>query len=645
MSRTSDRTFYVTTPIYYVNDVLHIGHAYTTIIADALARFNRLLGKDVFFLTGTDEHGQKIERAAAEKGLTPLELANQVVGHSKELWKALNISYDFFIRTTEPFHERGVQKIFETMRQKGDIEKGIYQGWYCVSDENFLAEDVPLEPEGDKICPDCGKRAVLVSEECYFFKLSRYRQPLLDFYAENPEFVRPVSRMNEVVSFVRAGLKDLSITRTTVKWGIPVPGDPKHTIYVWFDALHNYVTGLGFDWNMERFEKFWPATIHLIGKDILRFHAVFWPAFLMAAGFPLPKTVFGHGWWLRDDAKMSKSRGNVLDPYVILNTFGADPLRYFLLREIPIGLDGNFSHEGFCHRVNSDLANDLGNLVHRTLTMIQGYFKGVIEEPGEELEEDRKIRQAFDILKERVADLFADYAVSRALEEIWVYVGDVNRYLADHEPWKLASDERQRKRLARILYQTTAAIRGIAYLVFAVMPESAQNIWRFAGEKQSIADVAFQEFRFDGLSSRQKIERARPLFPRVTLEEFLKEDATQAAELKTKEKEMDIVSFDEFKRMDLRVGEILKAERVPGTEKLLKLEVDIGTEKRQMVAGVADTYAPEDLIGKKLIVIVNLKPAVIRGIESQAMLLAAEIGGKAIIPFFDRDVPAGAKVK
>ena len=644
MSKTSDKTFYVTTPIYYVNDVLHIGHAYTTIIADALARFNRLLGKEVFFLTGTDEHGQKIEKAAAEKGVAPIDLANTVVGHSKELWKALNISYDFFIRTTEPFHERGVQKVFQKLREKGDIEKGIYQGWYCVSDENFLAEDVPFEPEGDKVCPDCGKRAVLVSEECYFFKLSRYQQPLLDFYAQNPEFVRPVSRMNEVASFVRQGLKDLSVTRTTVKWGIPVPDDPKHTIYVWFDALHNYLTGSGYDWNMERFEKFWPATIHLIGKDILRFHAIFWPAFLMAAGFPLPRTVFGHGWWLRDDAKMSKSRGNVLDPYVILKTFGPDPLRYFLLREIPIGLDGNFSHEGFLHRVNSDLANDLGNLVHRTLSMIQGYFKGAIEEPGEERDEDQKIREAFEALRGKVAGLFEDYAVSRALEEIWVFVGAVNRYLANNEPWKLAQDEAQRKRLARILYQTAAAIRGIAYLVFPVMPESAQKIWGFLGEAKSITEVTFSEFRFDGLGTGRKIERAKPLFPRVILEDFLREEALQP-EPEKKEKKMDIISFDEFKRMDLRVGQILKAERVPGTEKLLKMEVDVGSEKRQMVAGVADTYAPEELVGKKLVVIVNLKPAVIRGIESQAMLLAAEIGGKAIIPFFDRDVPAGAKVR
>ena len=627
-----------------MNDIPHIGHAYTTIIADALARFNRLQGKEVFFLTGTDEHGQKIEKAAAEKGLTPLELANQVVGRIKDLWKALHISNDFFIRTTEPFHKKGVQKIFLKLKEKGDIYTGTYQGWYCVSDENFLAEDVRLEAGGDKICPDCGKKAILVSEDCYFFKLSRYQEPLLEFYAQHPEFVRPPSRMNEVVSFVRQGLKDLSITRTTVKWGIPVPDDPGQTIYVWFDALHNYLTGAGYDWDLARFQKFWPATLHLIGKDILRFHAIFWPAFLMAAGFSLPQTVYGHGWWLKDEAKMSKSKGNVLDPYVILKTFGPDPLRYFLLREVPIGLDGNFSHEGFLHRVNSDLANDLGNLVHRTLTMIQGYFNGLIEEGDKEQEKDKDIRKAFEALKERVADFYENYALSRALEDIWVYINSVNKYLADHEPWKLAEDQGKKKRLARILYQTAAAIRGVAYLLYPVMPESGRKIWSYLGENRALEDISFADFRFEDLKPGLNIQRPKPLFPRVMLKDFLKEEAPSAV-LEKKEEKMDIVTFDEFKRMDLRVGEILKAEKVPGTDKLLRIEVNIGTEKRTMVAGVGDAYSPEELVGKKPIVIVNLKPAVIRGIESQAMLLAAEVGGKAIIPFFDREVAAGAKVK
>ena len=644
MAERSKKAFYITTPIYYVNDVPHIGHTYTTIIADVLNRFQKLLGNKVFFLTGTDEHGQKVEKAATERGLKPIELANQVVGRYKDLWKALNISYDFFIRTTEPFHEKGVQKIFRKLMEKGDIYKGIYKGWYCVSDENFLAEDVPLEKGGYKICPDCGKRADVVSEECYFFKLSAYQKPLLDFYAKFPAFVRPPSRMNEVLSFVRQGLKDLSITRTTVKWGIPVPDDPDHTIYVWFDALHNYLTGIGYDWNMELFEKLWPATVHLIGKDILRFHAIFWPAFLMAADFPLPQTVVGHGWWLKDKTKMSKSKGNVLDPYLILDTFGPDPLRYFLLREIPIGLDGNFSHESFVHRVNSDLANDLGNLVQRTLTMIQNYFNGKIEETDKEEKIDKKIRLEFDNLKKKVLQFSEDYALSKALEEIWAYISSVNKYLAVNEPWKLAKDQSKRKRLGRILYQAAAALRGISYLLFPVMPGSSEKIWGFLGEEEPIQEESFSELKFENLKLGQKIKKPKPLFPRIALKDFLKEEEKKSSPAR-KEEKMDHVTFDEFKRMDFRVGEVLKAERVEGTDKLLKLEVDIGTEKRTMVAGVADVYSPEELVGKKFVFIVNLKPAVIRGIESQGMLLAAEVEGKATIPFFDKDVQTGAKVK
>lgn len=644
MAKRSKKAFYITTPIYYVNDVPHIGHTYTTIIADVLNRFQKLSGNKVFFLTGTDEHGQKVEKAANERGLKPIELADQVVERYKDLWKDLNISYDFFSRTTEPFHEKGVQKIFSKLREKGDIYKGIYKGWYCVSDENFLAEDVPLEKGGYKICPDCNKRADVVSEDCYFFKLSAYRKPLLDFYAKFPVFVRPPSRMNEVVSFVRQGLKDLSITRTTVKWGIPVPDDPDHTIYVWFDALHNYLTGIGYDWNMELFEKFWPATVHLIGKDILRFHAIFWPAFLMAADFPLPQTVIGHGWWLKDKTKMSKSKGNVLDPYLILDTFGPDPLRYFLLREIPIGLDGNFSHEGFVHRVNSDLANDLGNLVQRTLTMIQNYFNGKIEETDKEEKIDKEIRLEFDNLKKKVLKFFEDYALSKALEEIWAYISSVNKYLAVNEPWKLAKDQSKRKRLGRVLYQAAAALRGISYLLFPVMPGSSEKIWGFLGEEEPIQEESFSELKFENLKLGQIIKKPKPLFPRIALKDFLKEEEKKSSPAR-KEEKMEQVTFDEFKRMDFRVGEVLKAERVEGTDKLLKLEVDIGTEKRTMVAGVADVYSPEELVGKKFVFIVNLKPAVIRGIESQGMLLAAEVEGKATIPFFDKDVQTGAKVK
>ncbi len=655
MAKNSKKTFYITTPIYYVNDVPHIGHAYTTIIADTLARFQKLAGKDVFFLTGTDEHGQKIEKAAAEKGLTPKALADSVVGRAQDLWKALDISYDFFIRTTMEFHEKGVQKLFQRLVDKGDIYKGEYKGWYCVSDENFLPDDVPVEADGCKACPDCGKKATVVSEETYFFRLSAYQDRLLKLYEEHPEFVRPQSRLNEVSSFVRGGLKDLSVTRTTVKWGIPVPGDPKHTIYVWFDALNNYVTAAGYGWNPDLFEKFWPADVHLVGKDILRFHAVYWPAFLMASDLPLPRTVYGHGWWLKDDTKMSKSKGNVLDPHVLLKVFGPDPLRYFLLREIPIGQDGNFSHEGFLHRVNSDLANDLGNLVQRTLTMIGNYFGGEISEPGEETAEDARVRTDFDELKRRVFDLYDSCAINKALEEIWAYIGMVNKYLADNAPWIMARDPALRARLGRVLLQAAAAIRGASYLVYPVMPRSVEKIWVFLGEAKKPADVPYETFEFGGFGPGRKVGMPQALFPRVALKDFLGEEAgpaaaaAPAARPETAEEgknAMDIITYEEFKKMDLRVAQILEAERIPGATKILKLKIDLGTEQRQMIAGVAETYAPEDLVGKKLIVIVNLKPALIRGIESQAMLLAAiTADNKAVIPFFDRDIPAGAIVK
>ncbi|MGQ9802153.1 MAG: methionine--tRNA ligase [Candidatus Saccharicenans sp.] len=641
-------TFYVTTPIYYVNDVPHIGHAYTTIIADALARYQRLSGKKVYFLTGTDEHGQKIEKAAAEKGLKPKELADRVVVRFKELWQKLNISYDYFIRTTEEFHERGVQKIFQQLLARGDIYKGTYQGWYCVSEENFLPEDVPLEPEGHKICPDCGRKALLLEEESYFFRLSAYQQPLLDFYAAHPRFARPQSRMNEVVSFVRQGLKDLSITRTSVRWGIPVPGDPKHTIYVWFDALHNYVTGAGYDWNPELFRTFWPADVHLIGKDILRFHAIFWPAFLMAAGFPLPETVFGHGWWLKDETKMSKSLGNVLDPYLILEKVGADALRYFLLREVPIGLDGSFSHEGFVQRVNSDLANDLGNLVQRTLTMAYNYFNGQVPQPGEETGPDRDLASSFEKTRDQVFSLYDDYALNRALEEIWVFLNVTNKYLADNEPWKLARKPESRERLARIIYQALCAIRGSSYLLYPVMPETAEKIWALLGESCKPGQVLKSALDFYGLVPGTRLNQPRALFPRIDLEEFIGEMEKPRARTETAprtEGKMEYISYEEFKKMDLRVARVLAAERVAGTSKLLKLQIDLGSEKRQIIAGVAETYSPEELVGKEFIVIANLQPAVIRGIESQGMLLAAEVEGKAIIPFFDRELPPGTKVK
>ncbi|HEK85019.1 MAG: methionine--tRNA ligase [Candidatus Saccharicenans sp.] len=648
MEERSKNTFYVTTPIYYVNDVPHIGHAYTTIIADALARYQRLKGKKVFFLTGTDEHGQKIEKTAIEKELNPQQLADRVVVRFKELWQKLNISYDYFIRTTEKFHEEGVQKIFKKLLEKGDIYKGIYQGWYCISEENFLSEDVPLEADGYKICPDCGRRATMIEEESYFFRLSAYQKPLLEFYEANPQFVRPQTRMNEVVSFVRQGLKDLSITRTTVKWGIPVPGDPKHTIYVWFDALHNYLTGIGYDWNPELFQTFWPADVQLIGKDILRFHAIFWPAFLLASELPLPRTILGHGWWLKDEAKMSKSKGNVLDPNIILESVGADPLRYFLLREIPIGQDGNFSHEAFVHRVNSDLANDLGNLVQRTLTMAVNYFNGSLEKLGPEEEIDKKLAQSFEETKNRVYAFYDDYNLNRALEEIWGYLNYTNKYLAECQPWKIAGKSETHPRLARILYQAACALRAASYLIYPVMPQTTEKIWKLLGQSKKPAEICAADLNFYERPESFSIRRPEALFPRINLQEFIKDTKKPEGEINQpirREEKMEYISFDEFKKMDLRVAKVLAAERVPNTNKLLKLQIDLGSEQRQIIAGVAESYSPEELVGKEFIIIANLQPAVIRGIESQGMLLAAEVEGKAIIPFFDREIPPGTKVK
>ncbi|MBD3414572.1 MAG: methionine--tRNA ligase [Candidatus Aminicenantes bacterium] len=646
MDERHKKTFYITTPIYYVNDVPHIGHAYTTIIADAISRYKKLDGKKVFFLTGTDEHGQKIEKSAQEKGMEPIELADRVVKRFKSLWKKLNISYDYFIRTTEKRHEKGVQELFQNLKEKGDIYKGEYKGYYCVSCENFLSEDVPLEKEGHKICPDCGKEAGKVSEKCYFFRLSAYQDKLLELYEKKPLFVRPQSRMNEIRSFVEKGLKDLSITRSTVKWGISVPDDPEQSIYVWFDALNNYLTGIGYGWNKDLYQSFWPPDIHMIGKDILRFHAVYWPAFLMAGDFPLPQTVYGHGWWLKDKTKMSKSKGNVLDPHIILKRFGTDPLRYFLLREIPIGLDGNFSHEGFIHRCNSDLANDLGNLVQRTLTMIRKYFDGNIPTLGEELSDDISLRKRFDALKSRVADFYDNHSINKALEEIWTYINSVNKYLADSEPWSLAKDETQKERLARILYQTACALRGISYFLYPVMPESAQKIWDFLGEETKIEQASLPDLKFEDYKAYREILKPEPIFPRVDLKDFLKDEPKAAQGEPKKEGKMSQISFNEFKKMDLRVAEILSAEKVEGTRKLVKLEADIGDEKRQMVAGIADTYEPEELVGKKLVVIANLEPATIHGIESQAMLLAGvKEDGTAVIPFFVEDIPTGSKVQ
>ncbi len=630
------KKFYITTPIYYVNDVPHIGHAYTTVIADSLSRFYKVLGYDVFFLTGTDEHGQKIEKSAKKNNETPKELADRVVERFKTLWRKLNIDFSFFIRTTMDFHEKTVAEIFDKLLSKGDIYKGTYTGWYCVSCESYVPEDASETPDGRKVCPDCGKTTEKIEEKVYFFKLSKYERKLLEFYEKNPEFVYPQQRMNEVVSFVKQGLKDLSITRSTVSWGIKVKSDPQQTIYVWFDALHNYITGIGYMMDHKKFERYWPADAHLIGKDILRFHAVFWPAFLMASGVEPPKKIVAHGWWLKDEKKMSKSTGNILDPYILIDNFGGDSLRYFFLREIPIGVDGNFSHEGFIHRINSDLSNDLGNLVSRVFGMIKKYTKNTI--PDGVI--DESIKENYEKTKKSYIDNFKAYRINRALESVWVFINDLNKFIVEKEPWKLKK-EGEGKRLNSVLYTLLEAIKGLGFMLYPVMPETSGKILESLGIDDVSSDF---ELESDKLKVGNKVHEPGQLFPRIDRNEFFK-DELKKEESREVEMEEKYVKYDDFAKLQFVVGKILEVEDIEGADKLYKLTVDIGDEKRTLVAGIKQYYKKEDILGKNIIVFKNLEPKKLRGVYSQGMLLAADIDGRPVIPFLPDDVPPGSKIR
>jgi len=625
--------YYITTPIYYVNDIPHIGHSYTTIIGDSLARFNRIMNKDVFYLTGTDEHGQKIEKSAEEKNTSPIELANNVVKRFKNLWKDLNIEYDFFIRTTMDFHEKGVQKAFETILKKGDIYKGKYTGWYCVGCENYVLEKTETDKNGNRICSDCGRSTEKVSEDVYYFKLSKYQKQLLDFYKKNPDFVYPPEKMNEVVSFVREGLKDLSITRSTVKWGVQVPSDKKQTIYVWFDALHNYITGVGFGENHQKLEKWWPADVHLIGKDILRFHAIFWPAFLMAIGIEPPRQIVAHGWWLKDKKKMSKSTGNVLDPYILINNFGPDAMRYFMLREIPIGIDGNFSHEGFIHRINSDLANDIGNLVNRLWGMINKYFNSSIPGNPKKIYLDDK----YEELRKSFIEDFENFKINRALEKLMNFVGNLNKFIVEKEPWTLAKNGNKQE-LTNVLFSLLQAIRGVFYLGYPVFPESSKKVL----ESMGIHPKPPAKFKFDfkEFKGNNKITTLKQLFPRVDKKEFFAEHKQK----KEKEEKMEEepIKFDEFKKVKMVAAKILEVNELDWADKLYKIKIDIGDEKRDILAGIKEYYSKEDLLGKTIIVVKNLEPKKIRNTLSKGMLIAANIDGKPVVPFLPNSVPAGS---
>ena len=666
-----NKKFYITTPIYYVNARPHIGHAYTTIACDTIARRQRLLGADTFFLTGTDEHGQKIERAAQAAGKTPQQYADEISAEFRQLWKRMGISNDDFIRTTEDRHKKRVQELFRRIRDNGYIYKGTYTGQYCVSDELYVDGAQPGDP-----CPTCGRVTETVKEENYFFKLSTFQDKLLALYA-NPEFIFPEARRNEVISFVRSGLRDLSISRSTFTWGIPVPDDPKHVIYVWLDALANYITAIGYGSShagaQEAFKKFWPADVQMIGKEIVRFHCVYWPAFLMAAGLPVPKAIVAHGWLLFEESKMSKSRGNIVRTETILDVLGADALRYFLLREVVFGQDGSFSFDALVQRYNSDLANGLGNLASRTLTMINRYFKGEVPYPShgasKTTADDAVAETARKTIRE-FGTLFDQFQFSRALEAAWTLVAAVDKYIVENEPWALGEkqDEDSRSRLATVLYTAAEALRIATALAHPVMPEATAKIWTQMG-LGDIKQLALSELAWGQLPLGTKLGEVQPVFPRAdkgAIERMQKMEEEQrstpaaeapgatatapaqaaAAAVPAVIPATEKISIDDFAKIELRVGLVKVAERVPKADKLLRLEIDIGTEVRQVLAGIAEAYAPETLIGRKVVIVANLAPRKLRGMESNGMIVAASLdGGKPVLASFLEDVPVGARLK
>ncbi|HEU5351687.1 MAG TPA: methionine--tRNA ligase [Terracidiphilus sp.] len=686
--------FYLTTPIYYVNARPHLGHAYSTIVCDAIARRKRALGIETWFLTGTDEHGQKIERSAKLAGRTPQEFADGVSAEFRGLWDKLGLTYDDFIRTTSERHVRGVQKLFTALKDRGYIYKGSYTGQYCVFDELYV-DGPPGTP-----CPDCGRMTETVSEENYFFKLSAFERRLLEFYEANPNFMGPESTRREVLSFVRGGLKDLSVSRTSFSWGIPVPGDEKHVVYVWLDALANYITALG--WGAEDdhlFKKFWPADIHLIGKEISRFHCVYWPAFLMAAGIALPRSVRANGWLLFDQGKMSKSRGNIVRAETVHTVLGADALRYFLLREIPFGQDGNFSFDALVQRYNGDLANGYGNLVSRVVNMVHKYFGGTVPPAGAVAPAEENLRSSAERILTEFAAAFDDLNFSDALKALWSLVAETDGYLTAHAPWKKPagrSDADHAALQARVLATAAESIRIITALAYPILPEATAKVWSQLG-LGSLAGAAKQSFlatlAWGGLPAGTRFLEPAPLFPRAEKEAIermqnledqnnsstpgdagevkqpakapaappaatippapipqaaavtaLPQSQPQAAQPQSASPQ--VITIDDFAKVELRVAQVLVAERIPKADKLLRLEVDLGYEKRQILAGIAEYYEPEKLIGRKIVIVANLAPRKMRGLESNGMLLAASLpDGAPVLAGFLEEVPLGARLK
>jgi methionyl-tRNA synthetase len=629
--------WYITTPIYYPSDNLHIGHAYTTVAADALARYHRLRGEAVWFVTGTDEHGQKIARQAAQRGQTPAAMVEEIVAGIRSLWATLGISYDDFIRTTEPRHERVVQAVFQRLMDQGDIYRGEYEGWYCVPDETFWPESKLV----DGRCPDCGRPVERVREDSYFLRLSRYADRLLAYYAEHPDFVQPASRLHEMESFVRAGLEDLSVSRKGLSWGIPVPGDPEHTIYVWFDALLNYLTAAGYLADEERLAATWPPDVQLVGKEIVRFHAVIWPIILMALDLPLPKRVFGHGWLLLGDTKMSKSRGNVVDPVELVRKYGLDPVRYYLLREVPFGADGSYTEEALVLRTNVDLANDLGNLLHRTVAMI-GRFNGGLVPPYRPGVEAPSLRQACAEAVREVEAAMEQLEVSRAMIAIGQLVRAANKYIEERQPWNLYREPQDRELLDDVLYNLAETLRILSVLLTPFLVETPERIRRQLGIREPVRH--WEETAWGRTLAGTPVEPGPPLFPRREWNPEPEPAPTTPVE-PAEPAAPPRISIQEFSRIDLRVGRVEAAEVVPGADRLLKLRIDLGGEVRTVVSGIRSHYGPDDLVGRHVVVVANLEPARIRGIVSEGMILAASDDGRLTLVGPWDAIPPGARVR